>query len=87
MELFDLEAAEKAESQIDQFIEKRARGREDANRIDEFWADQERQHRERRREENRVAWCDYERHLERIHMGLALEHRARAEALAEEEAV
>jgi hypothetical protein len=81
LDLFDVEAVERAEAELDNFINKRACEREKANEQEEFWADQERQHRERRREENRVAWYSYERHLERVHMGLAAEHRARAEQL------
>lgn len=43
------------EAELHNFVEKRAREREDANEIDKFWAEQERQHRERRREETCAA--------------------------------
>jgi hypothetical protein len=70
----EMAALEKAEQQIDQFIEKRAREKADANKVEELWAESDRRHRDRRREENREAWREYERHLERVHMELALEH-------------
>ncbi len=37
MDLFDVEAVEAAESSIDQFIERRARQNDEANRIEEQW--------------------------------------------------
>jgi hypothetical protein len=77
----DPDQIEKAEASIDQFIAKRARERADADKVDELWAESTRRHKERRREENRQAWREYERHLERVHMDLALEHRAKAEKL------
>lgn len=49
LDLFDVEAAEKAEAQIDQFIEKRARDKEEANRIEAAWAESERRVIEKRR--------------------------------------
>lgn len=45
----DFEALERAEQQIDAFIEKRAREAKDAAAIDEAWRESERRHRERRR--------------------------------------
>ena len=84
----DVEAVERVEAEIDNFILKRARERADAPRIEEAWAESERAHREKRRQKNREAW--YEFHLsqaeavERTAASIAAEHRARAEALAEE---
>jgi hypothetical protein len=81
--MLDYAAVERAESEIDNFILKRAREREDANRTEELWRASEARERERRREETREAWCAYERHMERLHAGLAADHRAKAEALSQ----
>jgi hypothetical protein len=86
MDLFDVEAAEKAEAQIDAFISKRVKEREDANKEAKFWVEQERHHRERRREENRQAWLDFYEHMNRLHLVLAAEHAdKRSRLLAEGE--
>jgi hypothetical protein len=47
MDLSDVEALEAAEAQLDQFIEKRAREREEANRVEAAWALSEARHRAR----------------------------------------
>jgi hypothetical protein len=87
----DVEAVEAAEAQIDQFIEKRAREKADANRIEAEWALSERRHVQRRQERLREEWRSYHLEqaecLERTAAELAAEHRARAEALAGSEAV
>ena len=74
MDLFDVEAAEKAEAQIDAFISKRVKEREDANKEAKFWVEQERRHREKRRRPNRQAWIDHHDLMSRLHHGLAAEH-------------
>ncbi len=81
----DPETVERVEQELDQFVERRAREAKDAAAVEELWAESTRRDRERRREANREAWREYERHLERVHMGLALEHRAKADALVDEE--
>ncbi len=81
----DYEATEKAEAQIDAFVEKRSREKSDEQKITDLWAETDMRERAKRRRENKQAWREYELHLERVHMGLALEHRARAEKLAGEE--
>jgi hypothetical protein len=80
----DLEDLEKAEQQIDQFIERRARQRDAANKEEEFWLEQDRRHRERRREANRKLWIDYYGSMHRVHLGIAEGHaRRRSQLLAE----
>jgi hypothetical protein len=85
IERLDYEATEAVEQQLDQFIEKRTREREDANRIEEAWAESERRHQEHRRERNRELWRTWHlgqaERLERTAAELAADHRARAEAL------
>jgi hypothetical protein len=80
----DLEDLEKSEQQIDQFIERRARQRDAANKEEEFWLEQDRRHRERRREANRKLWIDYYWSMHRVHLGIAEGHaRRRSQLLAE----
>ncbi len=81
MDLFDLEAAEKAESQIDAFILKRSRERDDANRIEEAWKESTRRVNEKRLRENRDAWAAHYEAMYRTHARLASDHAARALAL------
>ncbi len=78
MDLFD---AEVVEMQLDRIIEKRAVEGGDAARVEVEWAASVRLHHARQREENREAWCDFHRHMERLHASLSAEHRERAAAL------
>jgi hypothetical protein len=39
--LFDVEATKRVEAELDAFINKRSREREEANRTEELWAEQE----------------------------------------------
>jgi hypothetical protein len=82
--MLDHAAVERAESEIDNFILKRNREREDANEIQALWAASEARERARRHEENREAWVRYERHMEALHASLSEEHRERAEALSQD---
>jgi hypothetical protein len=84
IERLDYEEGERLEASLDQFIERRARDREEANVEEEAWKESTRRVNEKRRRANRQAWREYERHLERVHMDLALEHRAKADALSGE---
>ena len=92
MDLFDVEAAEKAEQQINLFIDKRSREREEANRVEAAWAESTRRHRRKVRLTNGNAWVEYFDHLASCHERRADEFRDRSrevaalvEALAEEE--
>jgi hypothetical protein len=82
--MLDLAAVERAESEIDQFILKRNRERDEAHAIQELWRASEARHRERRREENLEAWRSFHGHMQALHAGLAAEHEAKAKALLEE---
>jgi hypothetical protein len=77
----ELAKLEKAEAEIDLFIERRAREALDASRTEELWAESVRRHHACRREENRLAWVAFHRHMVRLHASLSAEHRERAEAL------
>ena len=76
---------EKVEAELDSFIERRARERADANKVDELWAESDRRERVRGREENREAWRGFHAHMQALHAGLSEEHKIMADALAEEE--
>lgn len=79
----DVYALEKAEAQIDQFIEKRAREKADEQKIAELWAESDRREREKRRRENAQAWHDYYSSMARVHHGIAAEHAKRADGVLE----
>ncbi len=81
MDLFDAEAAEKAEAQIDQFITKRSRERDYANREEEAWKESTRRVNEKRWRANQIAWADHYEAMYRTHARLAADHAARAMAL------
>jgi hypothetical protein len=69
----DIARDELVEKELDAMIERRARkGEEDLEEQEELWKASVRAYAARRREENRLAWCD---HFERLSAGL----RARAE--------
>jgi hypothetical protein len=92
LDLFDVEAAEKAEQQINLFIDKRSREREEANRVEAAWAESTRRHRRKVHLTNGNAWVEYFDHLASCHERRADEFRDRSrevaalvEALAEEE--
>jgi hypothetical protein len=74
LEVFDVESAEKAEKSIDEFINKRARDKAEANKEEEKWRAAVRRVREKRRRENRRLWIDHHGHMNLLHLGLAAEH-------------
>src|SRR3954453_7757109 len=86
--MLDSAAVEKAESELDAFIERRSREKSKANELAALWRKSERAYRERWRQERRLAWYCY--HLdqadaiERTAEALAAGHRGKAEALSEE---
>jgi hypothetical protein len=80
----DVEKVNKIESDLDLFIERRVRQRDDEDLVAEAWEMSERRDRDRRQRENRQAWVSFERHMERLHLGLAEEHHQKAMKLLEE---
>ena len=78
MDLFERGSIEIAEAELDRFIERRAREAGEAELIEVAWAESVRFHHARQRETNREAWCDFHRHMERLHASLSEEHRAKA---------
>jgi hypothetical protein len=73
MDLFDVEATERIESEIDAFISKRSRERKEANAEEEAWKESTRRVNETRRRANRQAWIDHFGHMNRLHLSLAAE--------------
>lgn len=74
MDLVDVEAAERVESELDQFIEKRAREAKDANAIEAAYAASVRRFHKARHDRN--AWSWYHFHSEQLRR-----HAATFEAL------
>jgi hypothetical protein len=75
----DLASAEKAEAQLDAFIEKRAREARDAQKVEELWAESARRHREKKQRENGIAWLTFHARMERQFLELAAEHHEKGE--------
>ncbi len=74
VERMDYEEVERVEAELDNFISKRSREREEANRTEAAWAESTRRVNEKRRRSNRMAWIDYFGHMNRLHLSLAADH-------------
>lgn len=81
--MLDTEHTERVEAELDRIIEKRAREARDAAAVEELWKQSEREHRGRRRRENRAAWYEFEMLLVHNHRKLSEDHEKRARALLE----
>jgi hypothetical protein len=86
----DLAAAERGECDLDAFINRRSKGREEANGLEAAWAESTRRVNEKRRRTNRWAWVAHHDRMTRTHQALADEHadersRLLTEILLEEE--
>ena len=73
---------EAVEADLNRLIERRSRQR-DAEEESELWKESVRRYNARRREENRLAWCDYFSHLAGSLRARAEEYDHRAQALME----
>ncbi len=74
----DVAKTSAVEGELDNFVSRRHEKRveeEGKRAVEEMWAESERRHAARRREEYRVAWCKY-------HHDQAARHRATLEDLA-----
>ncbi len=86
--MLDPIAAERAEKELDKFINsqaKKRRGAEEQNALEAMWAASERRVLAKRREENRQAWIVYFSHLAHGCRQRAQEYEAKADALIEDE--
>ncbi len=80
----DVDATERAERDLDAFINRRSRAKDKANTEEELWRASERRVREKRRRVNRQEWIDYYGSMHRVHLGIAEGHaRRRAQLMAE----
>jgi hypothetical protein len=78
----DVARGELVEKEIDAMIERRSRkGEVDPDEQEELWRKSVRRYNARRREENRLAWCDYFSHLAGALRARAEEYDQRAALL------
>ena len=75
---------EMVERELDAMIERRSR-QKDPEEEHELWQESVRRYNIRRREENRVAWCEYFSHLAGALRTRAEEYDHRARALSEDQ--
>jgi hypothetical protein len=78
LDLFDIEAAEKAEKSMDEFVNRRSKAKEKANAQEELLRATERRHRRKIRLAKSHAWIDYFDHLALCHERRAVEFRDRS---------
>jgi hypothetical protein len=82
----DTARAELADRELDRMIERRSRkGEVDPDEREELWRESMRRYNARRREENRLAWCDYFGRLAACLRARAEEYDGRARALLEDQ--
>ncbi len=84
--MLDPAKGDRAEGEIDRFIQSRSASKEKANFQAEAWAASEVNHRETTRQKNREEWVQFYECLARNHAQLAEENRAKADALLKEPA-
>jgi hypothetical protein len=78
----DIARGEMVEKELNAMIERRSR-QKDPEEASEAWQESVRRYNVRRREENRLAWCDYFSHLAGSLRARAEEYDHRAQALME----
>ena len=79
----DVAAIERAERDLDAFVNKRSKEREEANAEEELWRVSERRHRRKARIANGHAWVEYYEHLAHCHEQRAEEYRNRSRKASE----
>jgi hypothetical protein len=78
-------AREMIETELNRLIARPSRQEIDPEERDELWKASVAAYNARRREENRLAWCDYFSHLASALRARAQEYDHRAQALLEDE--
>ena len=78
----DIARGEMVEKELDAMVERRSR-QKDPEEASEAWQESVRRYNVRRREENRLLWCDYFSHLAGSLRTRAEEYDHRAQALME----
>jgi hypothetical protein len=84
LSLEELAETGRLESELDQFIEKRALQAKDAQNVEDLWAKSAARARRRRQEENRTLWVEFHSRLSRSHARISAEHEAKAQTLLEQ---
>jgi hypothetical protein len=81
----DVARADPVDAELDRLISKRASQdrRPDEDEQEELWKESVRRYNARRREKNRLAWCDYFSHLAGSLRARAEEYDHRAQELME----
>jgi hypothetical protein len=81
----DVARADTVDAELDRLISKRASQdwRPDPDEQEELWKESVRRYNAQRREENRIAWCDYFSHLAGALRARAEEYDHRAQILME----
>ena len=80
----DIARGEVVEKELNAMIERRSR-QKDPEEASEAWQESVRRYNVRRREENRLAWCDYFERLSACLRARAEEYDHRAQMLMEEQ--
>ena len=81
----DVGCTEAADPEVTRMIERCSRqGEADADEQSELWRQSVARYNARRREENRLAWCDYFLHLAGALRARAQEYEHRAQSLLED---
>jgi hypothetical protein len=80
----DIARGEMVEKDLNAMIERRSR-QKDPEEASEAWQESVRRYNVRRREENRLAWCDYFERLSACLRARAEEYDHRAQMLMEEQ--
>jgi hypothetical protein len=78
----DIARGEMVEKELNAMIERRAR-QKDPDEEHELWQESVRRYNAKRREENRLAWCDYFSHLAGTLRARAEDYDHRSRALME----
>jgi hypothetical protein len=81
----DVTRGEIVEGELDRLLEKRSSKEMDPDEREELWKESVRHYNARRREENRLAGCDYFERLAVVLRARADEYARRAEALEEDQ--
>jgi len=79
----DIARGEMVEKELNAMIERRSR-QKDPEEESEAWQESVRRYNAKRREENRLAWCDYFSHLAGALRARAEEYEHRSQSLLED---
>jgi len=83
--VLDFRSGEMVEAELNRLMEKRSTREMDPDEQEELWKASVRRYNARRREANRIAWCDYYRRIAASLQARASEYFERAQRLEEHE--